>query len=65
MLKEMNYDRITYFSAADMGFLLSYGRKLNDEFSVGGSAKIIHRKAGDFATAWGFGIDLSSSYQTR
>jgi len=59
----VNYDRITYFSAADMGFLLSYGRKLNDEFSVGGSAKIIHRKAGDFATAWGFGIDLSSSYQ--
>ena len=59
----VNYDRISYFSAADMGFLLSYGRKLNENLAVGGSAKIIHRKAGDFATAWGFGIDLSATYQ--
>ena len=59
----INYDRISFFSAADMAFLLSYGRKLNDELSVGGSAKIINRKAGDFATAWGFGIDLSTTYQ--
>ena len=58
----VNYDRISYFSATDMAFLLSYGRKLNDQLSVGGSAKIIHRKAGDFATAWGFGIDLSATY---
>ncbi len=59
----INYDRISFFSAADMAFLLSYGRKLNDELSIGGSAKIINRKAGDFATAWGFGIDLSTTYQ--
>ena len=59
----INYDRISFFSAADMAFLLSYGRKLNDQLSVGGSAKIINRKAGDFATAWGFGIDLSTTYQ--
>ena len=59
----VDYDRITFFSAADMAFLISYGRKLNDNFSVGGSAKIINRKAGDFATAWGFGIDLSSTYK--
>ena len=59
----INYNRISFFSAADMAFLLSYGRKLNDELSIGGSAKIINRKAGDFATAWGFGIDLSTTYQ--
>jgi len=59
----VNYDRISYFSASDMAFLLSYGRELSDDFSIGGSAKIIHRKAGDFATAWGFGIDLSCSYK--
>ena len=28
-------------------------RKLN----IGVNAKVIHRKAGDFATAWGFGFD--------
>jgi hypothetical protein len=61
----VNYDRISYFSAADMAFLLSYGRKLNDNLSLGGSAKIIHRKAGDFATAWGFGIDLSATYKKK
>tara|TARA_B100001287_G_scaffold42180_1_gene31271 strand:+ start:20966 stop:22036 length:1071 start_codon:yes stop_codon:yes gene_type:complete len=59
----INYDRISFFSAADMAFLLSYGRNLNDQLSVGGSAKIINRKAGDFATAWGFGIDLSTTFK--
>ena len=58
----VNYDRISYFSAADMAFIGSYGRKVNDYLSVGGSAKIINRTAGDFATAWGFGIDISSTY---
>ena len=58
----VNYDRISYFSAADMAFIGSYGRKINDYFSVGGSAKIINRTAGDFASAWGFGIDISSTY---
>ena len=58
----INYDRISYFSSADMAFIGSYARKLNKYLSVGGSAKIINRKAGDFASAWGFGIDLSSTY---
>ena len=58
----VNYDRISYFSAADMAFIGSYGRKVNDHLSVGGSAKIINRTAGDFASAWGFGIDISSTY---
>ena len=58
----VNYDRVSYFSAADLAFIGSYARKLNRYLSVGGSAKIINRKAGDFASAWGFGIDLSSTY---
>ena len=61
----INYDRISYFTAADMAFIMSYGRKLNDQFSIGGSAKIINRKAGDFANAWGFGIDFSAKYQYK
>ncbi len=59
----INYDRITYFSAADLAFIGSYGKKVNDYLSVGGSVKIINRKAGDFAKAWGFGLDISSTYK--
>lgn len=58
----VNYDRVSYFSAADLAFIGSYARKLNRYLSIGGSAKVINRKAGDFASAWGFGIDLSSTY---
>ena len=61
----INYDRISYFSAADMAFLLSYGKKLKGGLSLGGSAKIIHRQVGDFAKAWGFGLDFSASYQYK
>ena len=47
----------------DMAFLMSYGRKLNENLSIGGTAKIINRKAGDFANAWGFGFDFGAKYQ--
>jgi len=59
----IDYDRITYFSAADMAFVFSYARKLNDKLNVGGSGKIIHRKVGDFAKSWGFGLDFAATYQ--
>lgn len=59
----IDYDRITTFSAADYGFLFSYGRILNENISVGGSAKIVHRKVGDFARAWGFGLDAGIKYK--
>ena len=58
----INYDRITYFSAADMALFLSYGKKLNNGLMLGGSAKLINRQVGDFARAWGFGLDFSASY---
>ncbi len=61
----IDYDRITTFTAADYGFLFSYARKLNIEgMSVGGTAKIIHRKVGDFAKSWGFGLDAGLQYET-
>jgi len=34
------------------------------QFSWGGNAKIIYRKVGSFANAWGFGIDLGLMYKT-
>lgn len=63
---QINYDRVTSFSAVDYGFFVSYAQKaLRDGLSLGGSAKIIHRKGGEFATAWGFGIDASLKYETE
>ncbi len=59
----INYDRIQSFSAADYGFLFSYARQLKKEgLSVGANAKVIHRKVGDFAKSWGFGLDAGVQY---
>jgi hypothetical protein len=58
----IDYDRITTFTAADYAFLFSYARKLSIKgLSVGGNFKIIHRKVGDFAKSWGFGIDAGAT----
>ncbi len=57
-----NYSRISKFSTADYAFMVSYGRKLGDAFSVGGNAKIIYRQIGSFANAWGFGLDAGVTY---
>ena len=60
----IDYDRIELFTAADYGFLLSYARRLPVEgLSLGGSFKVIHRKVGDFASSWGFGIDAGAQYE--
>jgi hypothetical protein len=60
----INYDRITAFSAADYAFIFSYARKLKTPgLNIGASAKIIYRQIGDFATSWGFGVDIGLTYQ--
>ncbi len=62
---QINYDRVTEFSAVDYGFFLSYAQQaLIEGLSFGGSAKVVHRRAGDFTTAWGFGIDAAIRYET-
>ncbi len=46
------------FSTADYAFTISYARKLSEKnFSYGVNAKIVRRIIGDFASAWGFGLD--------
>ena len=59
----IDYDRITLFSAVDYAFIASYARKLRPRLTVGGNAKVIYRKVGDFANAWGFGIDAGVRYR--
>jgi len=62
----IDYDRITTFTAADYAVLLSYARKLKIKgLSVGGNFKVIHRKVGEFAKSWGFGLDFGSQYITK
>ena len=54
---------ITSFSAADMAFLISYARRLNQRFTVGASGKIIRRMIGDFADAWGYSFDAGAQWR--
>jgi hypothetical protein len=62
----LNYDRITSFSAADHAFLISYARKLSvPGLSLGGNAKIIYRRVGEFGKAWGFGLDAALNYHRK
>ena len=61
----IDYDRITRFSAADYALLVSYARKLPKGLDVGANFKIIHRRIGDFANSWGFGIDASINYEYK
>ncbi len=63
----VDYDRITYFSAADNAILLSYAYNFArvKGLSVGANAKIITRGIGKFARAWGFGLDLGLQYNNK
>ena len=60
----INYDNVSSFSAGDYAFMGSYARKLKvTGMSIGGTAKIIYRKVGDFAKSWGFGLDAGLKYE--
>ncbi len=60
---EIDYTRVTSFNTTDFAAIFSYAqsqeikqfRKM--EFSWGANMKIIRRKVGPFANAWGFGFD--------
>lgn len=59
----IRYDRITTFSAADLGILFSYARKMKvPGLQVGANVKLVYRHTGEFAKAWGFGLDAAASY---
>jgi len=65
----INFSNIQTFSSADYAFLLSFAQqmKLKKEktINVGFNAKVIHRKAGEFATAWGFGFDAGVQFNAK
>lgn len=57
----INFSNIQTFSSADYAFLVSLAQQIklkgDRHINAGINAKVIHRKAGDFASAWGFGFD--------
>src|ERR1700677_4838326 len=57
----INYNNIQSFSSSDYAVLLSFAQNVKESedmnCSFGINAKIIYRKVGTFATAYGFGID--------
>lgn len=62
----VDYNRITTFSAVDFALLVSYAKSMKIKgLKVGASAKIIRRRVGDFAGAWGFGLDAGAQYDYK
>ena len=61
----IDYNRISLFSAADYGVTFSYARRLPlDGLNFGVNAKVIRRIIGEFASSWGFGLDASIQFRT-
>ncbi len=61
----INYNRITKFSAADYAAMFTYSRKSRIRgLSYGGNVKLIYRQIGSFAKAYGFGLDIAIQYTT-
>lgn len=65
----VNYNNITTFSSADYAFLVSLGQQVRksekNNLRFGVNAKVIHRKVGTFAKAWGFGLDAGVQFQAN
>lgn len=62
----IDYNRISLFSAADYGITFSYARALPlDGLNLGVNAKVIRRVIGDFASSWGFGLDAALQMESK
>ncbi len=61
---QINYDRVSLFSAADWAVNVAYAKKLIvKDLKVGVNAKIVRRKIGDFASSIGFGLDAGLQFK--
>lgn len=60
----IDFNRISLFSAADYALNISYARNLIfKNLYFGMNAKIVRRTIGDFANSWGVGLDAGIQYQ--
>lgn len=62
-----NFDNVSSFSEASYAFMFTYAREshLIKGLRTGANVKVIHRTAGIFATAWGFGIDVGGQLDVK
>ena len=59
----LRYDRISSFSATDLAFIFSLAQVSKIKgLRYGANVKVIRRTAGNFASAWGFGLDIGAQY---
>lgn len=67
----IDFSQLTFFTSSDVALILSYARGVTfgdgqpfaQGLTFGANFKIIRRKLGDFASAWGFGLDISAKYR--
>lgn len=60
----IDFNRISLFSAADYAFNIAYARNLLfKDLQFGVNAKIVRRIIGDFASSWGFGFDVGIQFE--
>lgn len=55
--------QIEFFSAADNALYVSFARRMNNNLTAGASVKAVRRGIGDFASAWGYSLDLGAQAQ--
>ncbi len=56
----LDYDRVHYFSVADYALFFSIAKQTSiPHLSIGGNIKFIYRHQGEFANAYGFGMDAA------
>lgn len=63
----IDFNRVSLFSAADWAVNVAYARKINlwsKDVNLGVNAKVIRRRIGDFASSIGFGIDAGIQYKS-
>ena len=60
----IDFNRISLFSAADYALNISYARNLIfKDFYIGVNAKVVRRTIGNFANSWGVGLDAGIQYE--
>ena len=60
----IDFNRISLFSAADYAFNVAYARNLLfKDLQFGVNAKVVRRIIGDFASSWGFGFDAGIQFE--
>jgi len=57
-------ENVSFFSAADYAFFVSYARQVRENLSAGASVKVVRRSIGDFASAWGYSLDVGAQMRT-